>query len=102
LGAIKDDRSEEWLNEAFTGVETAVRRWRAELPSRASRRGAWGRPKLIDQDVARLLDLRASDPGSNCQAKFIEAFGRTRSKRRIQARYCAADNAIAEMAKESL
>jgi hypothetical protein len=91
-----------WLNEALTGVETGIRRWRAESPSRTAPRGAWGRPTVLDREVRILLALRAANPGSDCRVKFADAIGRGLGKHRIQVRYRQADNAISKMERRAM
>jgi hypothetical protein len=92
------DSTELFLNLALGGVERAIRRWRAESPSsRPDLFVPLGRPTVLGGDVRLLRALRKADPGSDCRVEFAKAIGRKISKRQINARFLAADRAIAKM-----
>jgi hypothetical protein len=92
------DSTELFLNLALGQLEQAIRRWRAESPSsRPDLFVPLGRPTVLGEDVRLLRALRKADPSSDCRVEFAKAIGRKIGKRQINARFLAADRAIAKM-----
>jgi hypothetical protein len=96
LRAFEDDENEGWwLNMALLAVEGGIQAWRAETPLERPPGPPLGRPKVVDDDAQKLLDLRAAKPGSNCRTDFERWTGAGQQRARI--RYQDADARVAEL-----
>jgi hypothetical protein len=98
LKADGDRVGHELLQSLALGqAEQAIRRWRAEKPSRSRRIISLGRPTVLEGDVRLLRALREANPNSDCWVEFSGAIGRGFGKHWVRARYREANRAIATM-----
>jgi integrase len=96
FGTFKDNENEGWLlNMALQAVEGGAKAWRAETRLERPPGPSLGRPKVVDKDVQKLLEMRAAEPGSDCRTAFEKWTCAGKQAARI--RYQKADAMAAEL-----